>query len=95
MLEVYFFIKASRRERKHETWLSSTITVAVIEDKFVEKEKKYIHIRTEGGQRTKVEVSEIAWPLVEVGSEYSVSYKFNRIRPPFLTRIVPIHGAEE
>ncbi|WP_286892572.1 hypothetical protein [Thermobacillus sp.] len=71
MLEVYFFIKASRRERKHETWLSSTITVAVIEDKFVEKEKKYIHIRTEGGQRTKVEVSEIAWPLVEVGSEYS------------------------
>lgn len=72
--------------------LTSTLVVATIEKKVESKNKDnlYIIIRTEDGRKLKIKAPDIVWPLLNEGSEYSLNYKHNELRDPFLTYISPI-----
>lgn len=70
--------------------LSQTIAIVTIENKVQSNNKNIITIRFEDNRTQNIKAPDIVWPFLEIGLEYSVTYKHNLLRRPFLTRIEPM-----
>jgi len=70
--------------------LTSTIIIATLEEKIETPKNHIIKIRSEDNRVVQIKVPEIVWPFLVEGSEYSIKYKQNELRSPFLTGITPI-----
>ncbi|WP_133297902.1 hypothetical protein [Paenibacillus paeoniae] len=71
-------------------FLTSTIIIATLEEKIETNNTQFIKVRSADNTLIKVKVPEIVWPFLEEGSEYSINYKRNELRYPFVTYITPI-----
>ncbi|MBJ6361231.1 hypothetical protein ACFOQM_07995 [Paenibacillus sp. GCM10012307] len=72
---------------------SSTFAIVTLDEKIetYENSNKFIKLKFEDNSTVKVKVPDIVWPFLKIGAEYSVKYKQNLMRGPFVTRINPLN----
>ncbi|MFN0223926.1 hypothetical protein [Paenibacillus sp. KR2-11] len=68
--------------------LNNTYAVVTLES----KGREALQLRREDGSMQTVSAPDIVLPLLKEGEKYVVTYRYNRLRKPFLAEIEPYPG---